>query len=164
MVSTRHVLKVVITPVMATFLILTNNSFFLEAKASPSSNKPSVNVYFTSGDKHQRPLSETKDNFSCSDKIFTVVELNYLPKTKYDLSITWIDPSNTERERTEYPFTVSQDETRLWSWLSLSRATGAAMIQWVNPAAGLEEFIGPWSVEVRINDRKISTKSFEVIC
>jgi hypothetical protein len=93
-----------------------------------------------------------------------VVELSHLPKTKYDLAIVWIDPSNTERERTVYPFTVVADETRLWSWLSLSPSAGAAMIQWINPAAGLEEFVGPWTVEIRINDRKITSKSFEVIC
>ncbi|MFT6100569.1 MAG: hypothetical protein ACJAYF_003127 [Arenicella sp.] len=127
-------------------------------------NKASSKVYFALGDQHQFPLTEERSSFGCSDKIFTVVELSHLPKTKYDLAIVWIDPSNTERERTVYPFTVVADETRLWSWLSLSPSAGAAMIQWINPAAGLEEFVGPWTVEIRINDRKITSKSFEVIC
>jgi hypothetical protein len=127
-------------------------------------NKASSKVYFALGDQHQFPLKEERSSFGCSDKIFTVVELSHLPKTKYDIAIVWIDPSNTERERSEYPFSVVAEETRLWSWLSLSPSAGAAMIQWINPAAGLEEFVGPWTVEIRINDRKITSKNFEVIC
>jgi len=127
-------------------------------------NKASSKVYFTLGDQHQFPLTEERNSFGCSDRIFTVVELSHMPKTKYDLAIVWIDPSNTERERTEYSFSVVAEETRLWSWLSLSPSTGAAMIQWINPAAGLEEFVGPWTVEIRINGRRITSKNFEVIC
>lgn len=127
-------------------------------------NKASSKVYFTLGDQHQFPLTEERSSFGCSDKIFAVVELSHLPKTKYDLEIVWIDPSDTERERTEYSFNVVAEETRLWSWLSLSPSAGAAMIQWINPAAGLEEFVGPWSVEIKINNRRITTKHFEVIC
>lgn len=143
--------------------LLMHNSVFEQASATEH-QRVSAKIYFTLGDQYELPLKEEKQNFGCSDKIFTVIELKHLPKTEYDLAIVWKDPSNTERERTEYKFTVARDETRLWSWLSLSRATGAAMIQWVNPAAGLEEFIGPWTVEVRINNKKISTKHFDVIC
>ncbi|MFT6031736.1 MAG: hypothetical protein ACI854_000261 [Arenicella sp.] len=131
-----------------------------DAQKKQSSSK----VYFTVGDQHEFPLTEEKSNFDCSEKIFTVIELSNFAKAKYHLAIVWLDPSGTERERTEYPFTVVVDETRLWSWLSLSRAQGAAMIQWIDPAAGLEEFIGPWTVDVRINNQKIKTKKFEVLC
>lgn len=126
--------------------------------------KPQSKVYFSLGDQYEYPLTDDRTSFGCSDKIFTVIELSYLPKSTYDLAIVWIDPSNTERERTEYPFDVVTDQTRLWSWLRLSPAKGAAMIQWINPAAGLEEFVGPWTVEVRINNQKIASKNFEVIC
>jgi len=136
------------------------------SRTSSEQNKTEINakVYFTLGDQHEFPQKEERKHFSCSDKIFTVVELSNLPKTKYKLAIVWKDPSQAERERTEYPFTVNHQETRLWSWLSLSPSKGASMIQWINPAAGLEEFIGPWTVEVKINNKKISTKSFEVVC
>jgi len=136
------------------------------SRASSEQNETEISakVYFTLGDQHEFPQKEERKHFSCSDKIFTVVELSNLPKTKYKLAIVWKDPSQAERERTEYPFTVINQETRLWSWLSLSPSKGASMIQWINPAAGLEEFIGPWTVEVKINNKKISTKSFEVVC
>ncbi len=147
---------------MAFFIVLYALSLGAVAAATPS--EVSSNIYFTLGDQHDFPSKKERKYFDCTDKIFTVVELSNLPKTDYDLAIVWRDPSNTERERTEYPFKVSQDETRIWSWLSLSASKGASMIQWINPAAGLEEFIGPWSVEVRINNKKIATKQFEVVC
>ena len=134
------------------------------SNSSEQDNGISAKVYFTLGDQHEFPLTEERKYFACSDKIFTVIELTNLPKTKYDLAIVWKDPSGEERERTEYPFTVTLKDTRLWSWLSLSASKGAAMIQWINPAAGLEEFVGPWNVEIFINRKKISTKSFEVVC
>jgi len=162
-------IKKAITLAMAFLLacLCLQNSLAGETKGNAHSQEKkrvSAKVYFALGDEHEFPLTEERKYFSCSDKIFTVIELNHLPKTKYDLAIVWKDPSETERERTQYPFTVGTDETRLWSWLSLAPARGAAMIQWINPAAGLEEFIGPWTVEVRINNKKISTKRFEVIC
>ena len=140
------------------------STYLTQQATAEEAKKADSKVYFTLGNQHEFPLTDEREVFGCSDKIFTVVELDHLPKATYQLSIAWIDPSDTERERSEYPFSVTLDQTRLWSWLSLSRATGAGLIQWIDPAAGLEEFIGEWTVEVRINNKKISTKNFEVVC
>jgi hypothetical protein len=150
--------------IVFTMACLCAYGLLVSASIAAEQKKPSSEVYFTVGDQYEYPLTEQRTSFGCSDKIFTVIELEYLPKSKYDLAIVWIDPSKTERERTEYPFDVIADQTRLWSWLRLVPAKGAAMIQWINPAAGLEEFVGPWTVEVRINNQKIASKNFEVIC
>ena len=55
-------------------------------------------------------------------------------------------------------------QTKLWAWLELAPAAGSSLIAWMNPAAGLEEFIGTWDVEVKINNRMVSKRQFEVIC
>lgn len=125
----------------------------------------SQNIYFSLAGEHGAPLHEARQNFDCEDKIYTVVELTNFELGKHKLSIIWTDPSETDRERTEYDFYVrDENELRLWGWLSLSRARGAGMLQWVNPAAGLEEFIGPWTVTVRVDDKEIERKQFEVSC
>ncbi len=152
------------TAFLVAFLCSIGIAMQANAKSADDKKQVSSKIYFALGNEYELPLKEERNYFSCSDKIFTVIELNNLPRTKYDLAIVWKDPSNNERERTEHPFTVARDETRLWSWLSLSPSEGAAMIQWINPAAGLEEFVGPWTVDILINNRKISSKSFEVIC
>ena len=123
-------------------------------------------VYFSLADEHGFPNNTAMHEFDCSDKIYTILELENYSVDRYELSILWVDPTGTSREHTQYPFNVRdiKNTTRLWAWLSLSRATGAGLLQWLDPSAGLEEFIGPWTVEVRINNKKIESKQFEVSC
>lgn len=144
---------------------------YSEIEASKTITKPvltkqSHNVYFSLADEHGFPKKEPTNEFDCTDKIYTVLELTNYPVARYELSILWVDPAGTSREHTQYPFNVRDinKTTRLWAWLSLSRATGAGLLQWMDPSAGLEEFIGPWTVEVRINNKKIEIKNFDVSC
>jgi len=128
--------------------------------------RPSHTILFSLGDKHGFPQKEPKSEFDCLDKIYATVELSDYDLGKHHFAIVWTDPTGDDRERTEYDFHVRDNNqpTRLWSWLSLRRADGAGMLQWLNPAAGLEEFVGPWTIEVRINNKKIDSGSFEVSC
>lgn len=136
-----------------------------QAESDDLVNKePQSTVYYALADEFNAPLKEAITDFDCTDKIFTVIELNDYPKGKYQLSVRWLDPTDGQREHTKYEFHINQKEVRLWAWLSLSRAQGAGMLTWINPAAGLEEFVGPWTVEVRVDDKKISDGTFEVSC
>lgn len=147
---------------MLAFLFL---SFYtLVAYATDAPATKTHTTYFSLSDQHGFPLTEEKTNFDCEDKIYTVVTLNTYPKGRHDLSVRWKDPSGETRETTNYPFYIRENETRLWAWLSLRRATGASLLQWINPAAGLEEFVGPWTVDVHIDNKKIDSKQFEVLC
>ncbi|NND00152.1 MAG: hypothetical protein HKN85_08220 [Gammaproteobacteria bacterium] len=146
------------------FFLLTGTCLAAASKQEPNDRPPDHSIYFSLADQHGFPLTTPAEIFDCSDKIYTVVDLSRYPLGKHELSILWIDPADSSREHTQYAFHVRENETRLWAWLSLSRAQGAAMLQWLNPAAGLEEFIGPWTVEVRIDNRKIASKNFEVSC
>lgn len=132
--------------------------------ADAKSNSSAFEVYFSTADQFGSPQKEPKTIFDCSDKIFTVLELEDYAIGRHQLSVTWRDPETNTREQTSYPFSFRGKKLRLWSWLSLSRATGAAMFQWVDPAAGLEEFIGEWSVEVKINDKLLTRNQFQVNC
>ena len=125
---------------------------------------PEYALYFTLPDEHAFPQADAIENFDCSDKIYSVITLSHFPKGKFHITFIWTDPAGTDRERTEYPFYVREDEEKLWAWLQLSRATGAGMLQWINPAAGLEEFIGPWQVTVEVDGKKVASGSFEVSC
>lgn len=127
-------------------------------------NVSSHTLYFALPDQHASPQHEARTEFDCSDKIYSVIELSNFKHGRYAITIVWTDPSGADRERTEYPFSVFEPETRLWGWLELSRATGAGMLQWLNPAAGLEEFIGPWTATIYIDGKKLVSGSFEVLC
>ena len=128
------------------------------------SNTQAFQVYFSTADKFGSPQQEAKTVFDCNDKIYAVLELEDYAIGRHQLSVTWRDPETNTREQTSYPFNFRGKKLRLWAWLSLSRATGAAMLQWIDPAAGLEEFIGEWNVEVRINDKLLTRNQFQVNC
>jgi len=131
----------------------------------PKSELPkSHHLYFSLANEHGSPTTKEKKSFECEDKIYAVIELTNFKLGKHKLSMVWTDPHGTDRERTEYDFHVREQNTRLWSWLSLSRGRGGAMFQWINPAAGLEDFVGPWTVTVRVNNKKIQKEQFEVSC
>ena len=112
-----------------------------------------------------QPSVKPQQHFDCSEQIYTVLEMQDYPVGRYQLDVKWIDPAKNIRERTQYPFSVgASGDTKLWAWLALSRAPGAGMIAWLNPAAGLEEFVGTWDVEVKIDNRLVSTLHFDVVC
>jgi hypothetical protein len=152
-------------------------TFFLmsPALANETQNKPSppegqntlefkATLYLALEGESAQPTNKSKIHFDCSDKIYAVLELNNASRGKHSLSFRWNGPNNEELERVDYPFTVSNDKTRLWAWLNLIRSRGAGMISWINPAAGLEEFIGPWTIDAYIDKKKIASNSFSVDC
>lgn len=151
--------KKVITLLM-TFLLFGS----INHSALAESQHHSVNLYFALEGKNLQPAPKHRTHFECSDKIYSVLEIDDLSKGKHDFSLRWNDPAGEELERVDYPFTVTQQKTRLWAWLNLIRSRGAGMIQWINPAAGLEEFIGPWVVDVYIDGKKLASESFSVDC
>ena len=121
-------------------------------------------LYFALEDENGLPQASKQTTFDCSDKVYQMVELSNYSPGRHHLSVRWVDPNSKTRELTEYWFHVKTKETKLWAWLSLHRATGAGLMQWINPAAGLEEFIGLWNVEVRVDDKPIGKPQFEVSC
>lgn len=152
------------TAIAVAFLLLHLPLSIALAGTESLAKQKTSRVHVTLANEVGIPLEEAMDDFDCSDKIYAVVELNDYPKGRHELSVLWIDPASTSRENTQYPFHVINQNTKLWAWLSLSRARGAGMLQWLNPAAGLEEFIGPWTIQVRIDNKKISELKFEVSC
>ena len=127
-------------------------------------NNESFNIYNTLGTNAQQPLHERQDTFECEQVVYTVIEMSDVSLGSHQLEILWFDPSQTNRETTRYGFTVSSPQERIWAWLKLHRASGSGMLKWLDSSAGLEEFIGDWRVEVKVNGRDIGGTSFRVIC
>jgi len=150
---------------MMAFFITYSNTLAETQQPSKQGN-PIKNdtVYFTLANDFGQPKTTPKEIFDCSDKIYTVVELGNYPYKKHHLSVRWKNPSGGTQEHTQYDFNVRQKDTRIWAWLTLSRAAGAGMLQFVNPSAGLDEFLGIWTVEVKVDNKLIDTGTFEVSC
>ena len=125
---------------------------------------PSHKVYLTAEATDGVPGNTAAEDFGCSDTIYAVVESHGLAKKKHFLEAVWRDPHGKDRERTRYPFWVQRDQERIWVWLKLHRPGEAALVQFVNPSAGMDEFIGEWQIRLFLADTPITTKKFRVIC
>ncbi len=126
---------------------------------------PETSLRFALSDTHGFPKDDATESFDCLDKIYAITELTHFEKGKHQVEFRWLEPRGTTRERTVYDFWVrDKPSTKLWAWLELSRAKGAGMLQWLNPAAGLEEFLGSWEVRLFIDGKEYNSAGFEVSC
>jgi len=134
-----------------------------------TSNVPAnegYNVYLTAKEKSGMPLKEPAETFACSDKIYGVLEVKRPDggSGRHTLYAVWRNPSGEDQEVTEYPFEITNGYARVWIWLKLHRSGEAAIVQFMNPSAGMEEFVGMWELHVRVDGESVAKKSFEVIC
>ena len=108
--------------------------------------------------------SEESTQFNCEDQIFLIIKFINNPPKLHQIQAIWKDPNGQERENNSFPFFVSERTPTAWVSLKLHRSVGAGMLQWINPAAGMEEFIGNWTVDVKVGSLLKETLKFEVLC
>lgn len=123
-----------------------------------------VNIYTASADASQVPDRTARDRFACNDQVYAVVELDDYVAGDHQLTVRWYSPAGEQREQTRYGFSVLADKERIWAWLKLHRASGTGMMQWLDPSAGMEEFIGNWRISIEIDDVPVGESTFEVLC
>ena len=125
---------------------------------------PAHKIYLTASEQGGIPLAQPDTEFSCHDKIFAVIEVDGLSEDKHRLDAVWLDPLGKDREHTTYEFMVYGNTTKLWVWLKLHRSMEAAVVAFMNPSAGMDEFIGKWELRIAIDGQPIEKKSFSVNC
>lgn len=121
-------------------------------------------LYLTRSAEADVPADAPRTEFGCDDTIYAVAELENLPRGPHELLAVWNDPRGRMRERTPLTLQARLPKERLWVWLRLSRPTGAAAISFFDPAAGMGEFIGQWSVTLSLDGHKLDTLRFKVLC
>jgi len=122
------------------------------------------NVFLTKDVNDGVPQNKPTTDFGCSDQIFAVMELRDLPQGKHKLDAIWRDPSGRDREHTKYPFQAVRKLERIWVWLKLHQSPEAAMVTFVNPSAGMDEFIGRWKLTLTLDGKPLAVKEFKVVC
>ncbi|MDZ7839825.1 MAG: hypothetical protein U5R46_03245 [Gammaproteobacteria bacterium] len=126
----------------------------------------SYKVYLTAKADAEVPLQEPMETFTCSDRIYGVLEVNQPDggSGTHTLHATWRNPAGDDQEVTRYDFQITNGYARVWVWLKLNRSGEAAIVQFINPTAGMEEFIGMWELHVRVDGESVAKKTFEVLC
>jgi len=127
-----------------------------------SNQEASYEVYLTNFFDNENSIKQ--ESFSCEDKIFAVIEFKHFPEKLQQIEVKWEDPHGELREHNQFPYFTTGETAYAWSSLQLHRSVGAGMLQWINPAAGMEEFIGNWTVSVMVKDKFDEKITFEVLC
>jgi hypothetical protein len=123
------------------------------------------NIYLTAKEENGVPVNQAATTFSCGDKIYGVIEIDRPNDDQsHVLNAVWRNPRGADQERTKYPFQLIAGGARLWVWIKLHRSAEAAAVKFLNPSAGMEEFIGEWEIEISVDEKTIAKKNFEVIC
>ena len=128
------------------------------------SANPVYTSYLTGDSFEDVPTTKRQNSFDCSQKVYLVVEMSGMEGDEHRLQVKWFDPRNKLEENTHYKFNYLGDGTRIWAWLRLSGPPGAAIGRVFDPSFGMGSFIGNWKADVLIDDEKISTLKFEVLC
>jgi len=132
------------------------------AAKSANEKKAEHNIFLTNYFDESKSIRQT--SFGCEDKIYAVIQFtNHSPKL-HQIEIEWTDPHGEVRELNNFPYFISGEIAHAWASLSLYRSVGAGMLQWINPAAGMEEFIGNWTLSVKVGDIIHENITFEVLC
>lgn len=148
-------------------LILAFSSLLISNSVAAKQVEPTFKSYLAPEAGKSRPAAKASDHFECSDTIYAVVEVTAPERqqaSKHLLIVNWFNPSDSLQERTRVEFHSYGKGTRVWAWLRLSGSTGAAVGQMFDPSFGMSEFIGKWHAEFMIDDKKIATHHFDVLC
>lgn len=90
-------------------------------------------IYLTASENAGVPLREPATTFSCSDRIYAVVEINRPGggTGQHTLYAAWRNPAGEDQEITEYQFQQTEGYARIWAWLKLERSGAAAAVQFM---------------------------------
>ena len=81
---------------------------------------------------------------------------------KHEAYAVWFRPDGREQDRANYA--VEGADARFWFWLRLSPSFGGKLLKPIDPSYGMGEFIGPWRVDLYLDDKAVATKVFSVVC
>ncbi len=129
----------------------------------PDQAKPtSTKVFFAEEFKGEDSVEV--NTFDCHQKIFTIIQLNNYEIGVHKIEVKWTDPYGKMREHTNTSLYTSYEKEFSWSSIKLRAGTGANLIAWANPAAGMEGFLGRWTVKVIIDQKTVAEETVDVTC
>jgi len=109
-------------------------------------------------------LQGISDAFSCTDRIWGVFEIQNIPGGTSEFVSHWHGPSGDVVKSKKIRTRISN--TKNWFHLSsfVEMNSDAFLMNFLDPSAGFEKFIGTWNVEILRNGEAIGSGRFEVLC
>jgi|GEM_PF-1118132 len=134
------------------------------SSSAASAATAAYNVHLTTQASGTIEPANKDRKFDCSDVIYLFVESASTNALGAELKAIWTDPAGKDRVTARREFQRGEGGYWSWSGLQLNRPAGASIMRLVDPAAGMDAFIGEWTVRVVVNDRNITTLTFDVLC
>ena len=124
----------------------------------------SAEISFSSKKIGASPQLTYETEFTCSDKIYILLQTQGLSIGIYNIELHWINPLNKRQELTKFDAYVSDDKQLIWAWLRLQAPSNSQVIRAFDPSFGMRNFIGLWRVKIHIDGKLLSTEKFDVLC
>ena len=129
---------------------------------------PRYEIYLAvkTGDRYVK----SKDRqFGCDDTIYLFLESSDKSLPGASLDTVWRNTLSGLRHETSNPFTLQKSGKRYWSWSGIEFHPGGSgslnlLNLFLDPAAGREQFIGEWTVNVEVKERYQKELSLNVLC
>jgi len=129
--------------------------------------KQTFEAYLTAEAKNNTPGLTRQDQFECADKIYVVIDAVAPGEKKsieHLLVVNWFNPGDRLEQKTRFTFSSYGKGRQVWAWLKLSGSTGSSIGQIFDPSYGMDKFIGKWRVKIVIDNKKLATLPFDVLC
>lgn len=107
-------------------------------------------------------LKLDKERYDCDDTISAGLLLDSEIRASQGVQFRWIAPTGHTQDTSYIEGNRASIEYN--AWLKLNRPTGASLISWLEPAAGLLNFIGDWKVQASVDGNVVVEKTFTVEC
>jgi len=105
---------------------------------------------------------ERADSFDCHDDIYIHAVFFNLEDNDHEASVEWINPKGLRQSNYSHRF--KEVNYHAWFNLKLDPAFGGRFLKTLDPSAGMDEFIGRWSVRFYLDGKLIVDKMFYVAC
>ncbi len=118
-------------------------------------------VYLTK-DLERRVPSES---FDCRGKIYVYGIFEGLGAGEHRAEVVWINPDGRVQDHAAHSFRFGDYKKEMvWFWLKLRPGTGGRLLSSIDPSAGMEDFIGLWSVKFYLDGELVARRTFFVSC
>ncbi len=137
---------------------------YLTTFLTSAAKKPDYELNFTTQQTNGIPIKSEQLNFNCSDQIYSTINASNLTDKPVKAVIVWHNPTGQIQEKTPVSLFPVEGKAFGWAWLKLHKATGAALLSFIDDSIGMDEFIGDWNIELHIDNQKVASGKFNVLC
>ncbi len=116
---------------------------------------------FTDGRVEPRNL---RDKFDCGERIYGVFRLSNLENGERHIATQWKSPGGKVERTNKRRIRISSDDQFVFLSAFIEFASANSLSSIIDPASGIEPYIGQWTVDVIVDKNRIKSGHFQVLC